>query len=208
MLVTFLYHSIKDPSLFEKHLAHLVENYPMVIPGAPLSLLKTQICISFDDGYKDFYTVVYPLLRKWKIPAVLAVPIDWVGKPAYCNWEELQEMDHSGLVHIASHSYSHKNLLENNVDLHREVVISKQILEDKLQKSIDTFVYPYGKFNTYIHSEVKKHYTYIMRIGSAINFSWDSHSKMIYRIPNDDFSRKEKSLFYYYSWLWNSLRNR
>ncbi|MEI6242601.1 MAG: polysaccharide deacetylase family protein [Chlamydiota bacterium] len=208
MLITFLYHSIKNPFLFEKHLEYLVKKYVIVTPGDPLILTKTQICLSFDDGYKDFYTVVFPLLQKWNIPATLAVPIEWIGKASFCTWEDIIEMNKSGLVPIASHSYTHPNLLEKNVDYEKEIVISQKVLEDKLQKPISTFVYPYGKFNASIHSKVKQYYPFVMRIGTAININWQNRSGLIYRIPNDDFSQKEKSICYYYSLLWNTLRNR
>lgn len=80
------------------------------------------VLLTFDDGYRSFYTHVYPLLRLFRYPAVLAVVGSWVDNPKdsatnapadapLLGWDEIRVLAKSGLVDIASHSY----------DLHHDV---------------------------------------------------------------------------------------
>lgn len=85
--------------------------------------------LSFDDGYASFYSRVYPLLKAFGYPAVLALVGSWLDAPAdaeviygdrpvprsdFMTWEQLREVAGSGLVEIASHSYGlHQGILAN-----------------------------------------------------------------------------------------------
>ncbi|HEX7813296.1 MAG TPA: poly-beta-1,6-N-acetyl-D-glucosamine N-deacetylase PgaB [Burkholderiales bacterium] len=89
------------------------------------------VMLTFDDGYRSVYTRVYPLLRLFNYPAVIALSGHWLDAPAgktveydgrqvprenFLSWEQIREMTASGLVEIASHSY----------DLHRGVIANPQ----------------------------------------------------------------------------------
>ncbi len=98
--------------------------------GKPLP--AKAVLLTFDDSYFSFYTRVYPLLREYHFPAVLAVVGAWIDTrrietiwygekstitdASFPTWGELREMAASGLVEIASHSY----------DLHRGVPANPQ----------------------------------------------------------------------------------
>lgn len=87
------------------------------------------VLLTFDDGYKSVYTKVFPLLKQFNFPAVVAIVGKWIDTPAdtqvkygdnmmsrsdFLNWPELREMVASGLVEIASHSYDlHKGIHAN-----------------------------------------------------------------------------------------------
>lgn len=95
--------------------------------GAPLP--EKAVLLTFDDGKKDVYTRVFPLLKLFRFPAVVAlvghwldVPdggtVDYDGKPlprsAFVSWSDVREMQRSGLIEIASHSYNlHRSVLAN-----------------------------------------------------------------------------------------------
>jgi len=78
--------------------------------------------LTFDDGYLSFYTHVFPLLKKYHYPATVALVGTWMdgnvtadepGKPLL-NWDQVREMQQSGLVEVASHSYDlHKGVNAN-----------------------------------------------------------------------------------------------
>ncbi len=110
---------------FESHLKDLqekgyhfvsFEEYQAYTAGQ-LKLPEKSVMITFDDGYRSFYTKVYPLLQKYRVPAMLAIVSSWTdgeGKPtdvgALASWEELRAMEQSGLVTVVSHSHAlHKN---------------------------------------------------------------------------------------------------
>lgn len=93
------------------------------------SLPDKAVLLTFDDAYRGFYSQVYPLLKAYNYPAVLAVvgswldaapgeTVDYGGKPMprekFLSWQQLREMADSGLVEIASHSYNgHRGVLAN-----------------------------------------------------------------------------------------------
>ncbi len=240
MLVTFLYHRIKNgknantEKNIEEHFEYLAKKYNIILPGEKVSLFKTNVCLTFDDGYFDFYHFVFPLLKKFNIKAQLAVPVKFIenstsldpkirlsfsenhslNKGLFCTWKELKEMSDSGFVSIASHSYSHRNLLEKDIDLNLEIIQSKKILEDKLKKEVTTFVYPLGKFDEKIHHITLKHYKYAMRIGSTFNLSWKNLNNICYRIISDNLKSCNENIkpraFISYIWFYllNTFRGR
>jgi biofilm PGA synthesis lipoprotein PgaB len=78
------------------------------------------VVITFDDGYRSFYTHVYPLLTAFKYPAVFSVVGSFLNVPPraqvrygstlvaredFVTWAQLREMQRSGLVEIGSHTY-------------------------------------------------------------------------------------------------------
>ncbi|MGD2170182.1 MAG: polysaccharide deacetylase family protein [Chlamydiota bacterium] len=220
MLLTFLYHQVglgkyaNTLSLLDKQFSYLAQKYPVVIPGDPLKPFSTSVCLTFDDATKDFYQEVFPLLKKYQIKALLAVPVSLIETPNYCNWQMLREIYQSKLVKIASHSMTHAVLTNPKIDYCFELTTSKKILENQLQTKVDTFVYPFGKFNRNIHKEAKKHYRYIMRIGSSCNLSWNNFHHLNYRIPSDNLSHYLENLTllnkikYSFNFLKNTIRLR
>lgn len=224
---------------FEKFLGLLQENYKIVTPGDALDRHKNQVCLIFDDAYFDFFHIVYPLLKKMQIKVVLAIAVDYIPNStdtsatdrlqkietsplktnsltvcdSLCSWQEIQTMVDSGLVVPASHTCSHPNLCVTP-QLQREVVDSKRMLEDKLGVDISTLVLPYGRCNRTVLNLAKKHYTTVMRIGSALNLSWCNWTGYAYRINADDFWPKVRLpdtktyLIGGLNFLKNSLRGR
>lgn len=95
--------------------------------GKPLP--DKALLLTFDDGYSSFYTRVFPLLRAYNWPAVLAPvgawldtpldqPVDFGGKPAerdrFLTWKQVREVSRSGLVEIGAHTDNlHYGMLAN-----------------------------------------------------------------------------------------------
>ena len=87
------------------------------------------VLLTFDDGLHSVYTNVLPLLKAYRYPAVVAVVGAWADLAAdgqvdygprpftradFATWSELREMQDSGLVEIASHTYDlHRGILAN-----------------------------------------------------------------------------------------------
>jgi biofilm PGA synthesis lipoprotein PgaB len=87
------------------------------------------VLLTFDDGYSGFYSQVFPLLKAYGYPAVLAVVGSWldsapgetvdyggtaVPREKFLSWPQLRELADSGLVEVASHSYNgHRGVLAN-----------------------------------------------------------------------------------------------
>ena len=81
-----------------------------------------KIVLSFDDSREDFYTRVFPLLKKYNIPAALNVISGFVNGTAKINMPsadnkamtsaQVVECQQSGLVEIACHGATHDNTKE------------------------------------------------------------------------------------------------
>jgi peptidoglycan/xylan/chitin deacetylase (PgdA/CDA1 family) len=210
-------------AMLRAHLTLLKERYSLVLPGDPLHHSGLSVCLTFDDATYDFYYYIFPLLKELEIRVLLGVPVHYIlphtrlasqerlkvpytlmmqegfydQKAPFCTWEELEEMVDTGLVEVASHSYLHCNLTFPFVDLHREVVHSKAILEQKLAQPVSSFIYPFGKMTLAVHAFVAKHYPYTFRIGGALNFGWGNGSHPLTRICADNLTHPHAP----FSWL-------
>jgi peptidoglycan/xylan/chitin deacetylase (PgdA/CDA1 family) len=138
---------------FEEQMIYLKENYNIVSLKRYEMMIEKQIiipnktiAITFDDGFNNFYSKAYPILYKYKIPAtcfIITNKIDY--DPRFMSWNEIKNICEEGIVTFGSHTLSHNSLAKtNNFELQREVVESKNILENKLGNCINYISYPYG----------------------------------------------------------------
>lgn len=115
------------------------------------------IALTFDDGYRDFYTAAWPTLRRHGFKATNYVVTDFIGWDAYMTWPMLQELDASGQIEIGAHTRSHPDLRalgkERRWD---EIAGSKAILEEGLGRPVVSFCYPAGFFNDGVVAEVQR----------------------------------------------------
>ena len=223
--------------ILEKHFEFISKNYKTIFCGEKLSIFKTDLLLVFDDGFFDFYYYVYPLLKKYNLKAVLSIPTkyiltdtnienkkrlsikhsDMIYNPSvinyapFCTWKEIKEMSESGYIEVASHSINHPNLAKLSLDeVEKEIKISKDVIENRINKEVDTFVYPYGVYNEKIRKIVKKYYKYDIGIGNKYNFKWN---KTIHRLYADDLedcceilSNKQKIKYFANAIIPNNLK--
>ena len=149
------YFSVVSPEVFNKQMAYLAGKRLVVIPLAELvrrvrahAPLGGVVALTLDDGYRDNYTAVFPLLKQYGFPATIFVTTDFIGNPEYCSVEELREMHDSGLVSIEPHTVSHPKLAHlSRADALHEIQESRHVLEDILGTTPTLFAYPYGNFS-------------------------------------------------------------
>ena len=115
--------------------------------GAPLP--TRPIILSFDDGWEEQYVVAVPELRKRGMSGTFFVPTtyaDYAGK-TFMSWQQLVEMDAAGME-MGGHTLNHANFREVGLEqVTRQLVASKQKMEQKLGHSTVAFAYPFGAFN-------------------------------------------------------------
>lgn len=154
-----------NPYVFEKQLKTLKENnfhtyfvkdISDILDGKILYSSKSAI-LTFDDGYEDFYTVVFPLLKKYQIKATLYVVNNFIGRRGFLNKKQIEELIDSDLVEIGSHTLDHTYLKFISKSLvYKEIFESKKNLEKTFAINVKTFAYPYGAFTKETEELVKE----------------------------------------------------
>jgi peptidoglycan/xylan/chitin deacetylase (PgdA/CDA1 family) len=120
-------------------------------------LPEKRIVLTFDDGYKDFYTDVFPLLKKYNVKAVAYIAPGLLDTPNYMSKHDVIEVAQSGLVEIASHTVNHRFLKDDQLsDAYYEIMESKNVLQDMIDGQVISFAYPYGAFDAQAIDLVKK----------------------------------------------------
>jgi peptidoglycan/xylan/chitin deacetylase (PgdA/CDA1 family) len=113
-----------------------------------LALPPNPIVLTFDDGYRDFYTYAWPVLRQHHFKATSFIITGVVGQPHYVTWEMIDEMQRSGLIEFGAHTVTHRELPSlSNAAAKREIEQSKQTLETHLGHPVRSFAYPVGRYS-------------------------------------------------------------
>jgi peptidoglycan/xylan/chitin deacetylase (PgdA/CDA1 family) len=111
------------------------------------SVPQKSLVITFDDGWADNYTNVFPTLKEYSLTATIFVISGFIGKAKYMDWHQLREMNAAGLS-IQSHTVSHKPLAQlSKTEVEYELVTSKKTIENALGKKVNFLSLPHGVFN-------------------------------------------------------------
>ncbi|MFQ5488261.1 MAG: poly-beta-1,6-N-acetyl-D-glucosamine N-deacetylase PgaB [Gammaproteobacteria bacterium] len=111
-------------------------------------LPEKAVLLTFDDGYLSTYTRVFPLLKLFDYPAVVAPLAKWIEskesqlqygdktapRTAFLSWQQLREMADSGLVEIASHSYDLHHGVPGNPQGNRQPAATTRIYDAHRQR--------------------------------------------------------------------------
>jgi peptidoglycan/xylan/chitin deacetylase (PgdA/CDA1 family) len=217
MLLILMYHRVHDRGLSEDalrcHLGYIRDHHPVVLPGDSLPKGELSVCLTFDDATVDFYHEVYPLLQELDCRALVALPTAYIDETTalpmdvrlnaqqknvmknryrtdgcpLCTWKELREMQESGRVLTASHGHSHRSMIDAETDVEAELTKSYEAIEHHLGDKPSSFVFPFGTSNDTVRARALERYSYAMRIGTAMNVSWDDNGGFLYRVDAESF---------------------
>ena len=67
-----------------------------------------KILITIDDGFSSFYENAWPYLKEKKIPFILFISTEAIGKNGYMSWEQIKEIEKESFAFIGNHSHSHE----------------------------------------------------------------------------------------------------
>jgi peptidoglycan/xylan/chitin deacetylase (PgdA/CDA1 family) len=113
-----------------------------------LALPVNPIVLTFDDGYRDFYTQAWPVLHQHGFKATAFIVTGFVGQPHSVSWSMIEELHRSGLIEFGAHTVTHKELPSlATAKAQQEIVGSKRTLEAHLGQPVRTFAYPSGRFS-------------------------------------------------------------
>ena len=148
------------------------------------------VVYTFDDGYRNNYELLFPLVKKLNIRVTIFLIVGKVVEERTAStknaltWAEVQEMSDSGLVEFGSHTYDlHCNLVsyikyagsrEKRIkrwrELYRDLRVAKRVLEEKLGKPVTTLAWPHGKRSSnHMKLAHKAGYTYVFNTQFGTN---------------------------------------
>ena len=120
---------------------------------------KKEILITIDDGFKSFYTEAWPYLKKNKIPFILFISTEPIGKNGYMNWDEIKEIEESNFAIIGHHSHTHKYLIDmNNSEFVKDIETATKIFKNKFGYIPEIFLYPFGEYSKYMKDYISKNF--------------------------------------------------
>jgi len=128
--------------------------------------------LTFDDGYEDFYTRVFPLLKAYALPAMLFVTTGFVEeRVAYpllaapgtqvapVTWDMLGEMAASGLVTLGAHTHTHPVLVGQPADrVEEEMAGPLSLFERRLGLRPRHFAYPRAEWDAAAREAAARYY--------------------------------------------------
>ena len=139
---------------FEKQISGLLKlNYKIIsyeelvkYKNGEISLPKHTCLIDFDDGYKGNYETAFEIIKKYNIPVSIYVVDSCVGQPGYMDWQEIKELEKSGLVTINTHGKYHDDFEElETSQAVEDIKYAHNQIEKNLEKQvIKVFTYPCG----------------------------------------------------------------
>jgi peptidoglycan/xylan/chitin deacetylase (PgdA/CDA1 family) len=126
------------------------------------------VVITVDDGHKTVYTEMQPIVKKYKMPVTLFLYPSCISNPKApyaMSWEQIKELQQTGLFDMQGHTFWHPNFKKEKKKLKPEeytklvqtqLVKSKNVLEKKLGTKVDLLAWPFGIYDDYLESEAQK----------------------------------------------------
>ena len=182
------YHSVGAPARYDnvsvsqlrRDLSHVERRYEIV--DLPEVLATTadpekKVALTFDDGFANFYTNAYPVIREFDAPVTLFVNSGFVdggdrellqryranpsnlaqidrSRPSFepedmLTEAQLKELAADEHITVGNHTKRHANLstIDDEETLRKEIVGGKEALEATLGVTVDRFCYPYGQWS-------------------------------------------------------------
>jgi peptidoglycan/xylan/chitin deacetylase (PgdA/CDA1 family) len=166
------YRTATSPAIFEAQLNTLrelgyracsLDQALRQLQQHPQSAAKS-VVLTFDDGYRNFYTSAFPRLHRYGFTATVFLPTAFIGdaprrfKHEDCmTWSEVRELQRHG-IDFGSHTVTHPQLRELAPSaIQDEIANSKETIEQKLGSRVDSFAYPYA------FPQTDRHFTRMLR---------------------------------------------
>lgn len=139
-----------SPDFFRKHLQYLKDNNYSVVTMNELknffnngvALPKKSAMITIDDGYKDNYELMYPILKEFGMRANIFVATGLLNNPGYMSWDDLNQM--KDLVYFGNHTWSHHSSSGTKEKQTEEIGLADKQLSEHGLNNDKIFAYPYG----------------------------------------------------------------
>ncbi len=175
-ILSIMYHRFNEskyPStniqmdIFKEHIEIIKKtNYNFLNPNKfdeqfNIPKLKKEILITIDDAFESFYQEAWPFLKQNKIPFILFVSTEPVGKKGYMTWEQIKEVGIQDFTFIGHHSHSHEYLVDvSNSEFILDIEKSNKIFLKELGYVPSLFSYPFGEYSKIMKDYISKNFKY------------------------------------------------
>ena len=131
---------------------------------------QKKVLLTIDSGFTSFYEYAWPYLKEMKIPFILFISTEAIGKSGYMDWNQIKEIEKEEFAFIGNHSHSHEYLIEYNFNMFKtDIDKSIKIFIENIGYNPLFFSYPFGEY-----SLEQKEY-----IASKFEFGFGQHSGLI-----------------------------
>ena len=131
---------------------------------------QKKILITIDDGFISFYKNAWPFLKKNKIPFILFVSTEPVGKNGYMTWEQIKEVEKENFAAIGHHSHSHEYLIDkSNSEFISDIEKANKLFLENIGYVPNIFSYPFGEYSEFMRNYISKNF----------DFAFGQHSGVI-----------------------------
>jgi peptidoglycan/xylan/chitin deacetylase (PgdA/CDA1 family) len=123
--------------------------------------IKKEILITIDDAFLSFYQEAWPFLKKNKIPFILFVSTEPVGKKGYMSWSQIREVESEDFAFIGHHSHTHDYLInETNDQFISDIEKANKIFLKELGYIPNLFSYPFGEYSKFMRNYVSENFKF------------------------------------------------
>ncbi|OFX28722.1 MAG: hypothetical protein A2Z07_04150 [Armatimonadetes bacterium RBG_16_67_12] len=218
-VVVLLYHRVGGGTrsdidmpvdLFERQIRYLRRYYLLVsldevakIPSRKglEHASRDMMAVTFDDAFSDTYKLVYPVLRRYAVPATVYVPTRYLEerrpfdfgafrdvepsrRPTPMTWEQAAEMARSGLITIGAHTHTHADLSRTPADAaRRELEEADRLIEARIGIRPKHFAYPWGRWAPQTQALAAARYDTVAFGGPGRNSYVGLDLKRLWRYP-------------------------
>jgi len=183
-ILSLMYHRFNEnkyPStnikmdIFEKHI-EIIKKKKLLFLN-PKNLENTfdipkkqkKILLTIDDAFSSFYLNAWPYLKKNKIPFILFVSTETVGKNGYMTWDEIIELEKEDFVFIGNHSHSHEYFITYEIEKFlNDINKSIKIFKNKIGYNPIFFSYPFGEYNIKQKKFIEKNFKFAFGQNSGV----------------------------------------
>lgn len=129
------------------HGIHLSEMLDGLASGLDMS---NRVVITFDDGYRDFLTEGFAILKQCGFKATVFLVTDRIRKTPmrnegvdYLTWSDVRELHAEG-VQFGSRTVTHPDLRSLEPEqIDYEIGYSKEVIEQEIGEAVESFSYPF-----------------------------------------------------------------
>ena len=154
---------------------------------------QKKILVTIDDAFESFYKNAWPFLKKNKIPFILFVSTEPIGKNGYMTWEQIIEIEKESFTVIGHHSHSHDYLIDkSNSEFILDIEKANKLFLNNIGYVPTIFSYPFGEYSEFIRNYISKNFKYAFGQHSGV-IDLNKEKFQLPRFPiNENYGKLER----------------